>query len=101
MGDQRQVLGPHGLGDRELRSDGVLLSNRFPRLRTLRPQRGSQRLDVVGKGLKIGVHDPDGITKIAACGAPKCRRGKLFCAYPADVGRQLICGLRQSIPSSR
>ena len=108
MGDQRQILGPHGLGDRQLRigggplSDrGVLLRDGVPRPRLGADKRHLQRLDIVGKGLKIGVHDQDGITKIAACGAPKCGCGKLFCAYPAAVGRQLICGLRQSIPSSR
>ena len=94
MGDQGGIVGAQSalFGQLSLGEISPDLGGRERRL---------ERFEIVRCGLETDVHDHDGITKIAACGAPKCRRGELFCAYPALVGRQLICGLRQSIPSSR
>ena len=63
MGDQRQVFGSHGLGDSQLRRDRVPVREDLPLADPRRQQRCLQRLDIVGKGLEIGVHIQEGIIK--------------------------------------
>jgi hypothetical protein len=75
MDDQRLMIrqlsprgGGLGAGDRELRLDGVGLGSG-------ENERRLERFDIVRHGLHGGVHGPDGITKPAPCGAPKCSSG--------------------------
>ena len=87
MGDQGLVVGLLSPGGRDLgaRHD----------------QRRLQRVEIVWQRFRGGIHDPDEIIKCAIWDALFYASGQLFSAYPALRGRQVCCGFRQSIASSK
>lgn len=78
MGDQGLVVRCLGAGRGDLGADGE--------------KRGLESLDIIGKGLRVGVHAEDGITESAPWGALKCRPAKDFLPHPAAAGRQVCYG---------
>lgn len=94
MRDQCLVIGPLGPSAQQCR------------LSLVGPHGGrcQSRLEgfyVIGHGRNTGLHGDDGIIAMLEREAENCAKDEKKRVYPARVGRQLCCGLRQSIPSSR
>ena len=90
QGDQRQVAGL-------LRQRRGGLGGDPGDIGACRQERCLERIDVVQKSGKLGVHS----RSESRTGPPWYRFQQPTACYPADCGRQLCCGGRQSIPSSR
>ena len=94
MRDQRATLRQF----RDGRHGARLLRRSFgPR----RNQRRFQRIEVVRKRGKIGVHEITWNHKIGRLRRPFLRFFSRFFSYPTAFGRHVSCGMRQSMPDSR
>ena len=89
LGDQQLQVRHHRLG-----TGGT----RFGHLacRAFRQQRGLQLLDILGQGIRCAAHSRSESQPTVVMHA----ESSVFVDYPARSGRQVRCGLRQSIPSN-
>src|SRR5690606_11331675 len=94
MGDQRLIIRP-------LRPDSCCLGLGFCNFDPRSRQRRLEGFHVIWHGRNAGLHDHDGIIAIAWREAKNAAIAEENVPYPARVGRQLCCGLRQSMPSSK